>query len=193
MVRTRRTSTKAGAPTRIFVAAQAAPGRSDVPTALVDTRRLSRVPTAAGPTRRRTPARGPTSRTAPNDRALARWRGCCGYALGAGEQPALMSGLFIRSKNVAPVEVPSASLIGRVDLADAGREGVDHPPGVWFSEDCHEITITASVWASGTPPSDTATTSGSGWTLALQFAHPRLGHESKYAPIITRQRKEPCP
>jgi hypothetical protein len=27
--------------------------------------------------------------------------------------------------------------------------------------------------------------------LALQFAHPYLGHESKYAPIITRQRKEP--
>src|SRR5215813_15025395 len=28
---------------------------------------------------------------------------------------------------------------------------------------------------------------------ALQFAHPHLGHESKYTPIITRQRKEPCP
>jgi hypothetical protein len=32
-----------------------------------------------------------------------------------------------------------------------------------------------------------------GRTVALQFAHPHLGHESKYAPIITRQRKEPCP
>ena len=117
-----------------------------------------------------------------------------GFILWArASEPAFMSGLFIRSKNVAPVEVPSASLPGRAGLADVRREGVDHPPGVWFSEDCHEITITASVWASGTPPSDTATTSGSGWTLALQFAHPRLGHESKYAPIITRQRKEPCP
>jgi hypothetical protein len=23
------------------------------------------------------------------------------------------------------------------DLVDVGREVVDHPPGVWFSEDCH--------------------------------------------------------
>jgi len=44
-----------------------------------------------------------------------------------------------RSKNVAPVEVPLASLIGRTDLVDVGREGVDHPLGVWFGEDCHEI------------------------------------------------------
>jgi hypothetical protein len=65
-----------------------------------------------------------------------------GFILWArASEPAFMSGLFIRSKNVAPVEVPSASLLGRADLADVGREGVDHPPGVWFSEDCHEITI----------------------------------------------------
>src|SRR5262249_25263506 len=65
-----------------------------------------------------------------------------GFILWArASEPAFMSGLFIRSKNVAPVEVPSASLLGRADLADVGREGVDHPPGVWFSENCHEITI----------------------------------------------------
>jgi IrrE N-terminal-like domain len=59
-----------------------------------------------------------------------------GFILWArASEPAFMSGLFIRSKNVAPVEVPSASLLGRADLADVGREGVDHPPGVWFSED----------------------------------------------------------
>jgi superfamily I DNA/RNA helicase len=51
----------------------------------------------------------------------------------------------------------------------------------------------ARVSALGTRPSDTATTSGPGRALALQFAHPHLGHESKYAPIIARQRKEPCP
>jgi len=51
----------------------------------------------------------------------------------------------------------------------------------------------AFVSASGTPPSDTATMSGPSRALALQFAHPHLGHESKYAPIITRPRKEPCP
>jgi len=32
-----------------------------------------------------------------------------------------------------------------------------------------------------------------GRALALQLAHPHLGRENKYAPIITRQRKEPCP
>src|SRR5262245_2511044 len=44
-------------------------------------------------------------------------------------EPAFMSGLFIRSKNVAPVEVSSASLLGRADLADVGREGVRPPSG----------------------------------------------------------------
>src|SRR5262249_8163286 len=57
-------------------------------------------------------------------------------------EPAFMSGLFIRSKNVAPAEVPSASLLGRANLADVGREGVDHSPAVWFSEDCHETRFT---------------------------------------------------
>lgn len=37
--------------------------------------------------------------------------------------------------------MPSASLLGRADFADIGREGVDHPPGVWFNEDCTEITF----------------------------------------------------
>lgn len=55
--------------------------------------------------------------------------------------PAFKSGLFIRTKNVAPVEVPSASLLGRADFADVGREGVDHPPSVWFNEACTEITL----------------------------------------------------
>src|SRR5262249_48405295 len=65
-----------------------------------------------------------------------------GFILWArASEPAFMSGLFIRSKNVAPVEVPSASLLGRAHLADVGREGVDLPPGGWFSEDCHEFTI----------------------------------------------------
>ena len=39
------------------------------------------------------------------------------------------------------MELPSALLLGRADLADVGREGVEHPPGVWFEEDCDEITI----------------------------------------------------
>ena len=65
-----------------------------------------------------------------------------GYVLWArASEQAFKSGLFIRTKNVAPVEVPSASLLGRIDTADIGREGVVHPSGVWFNEDCTEITL----------------------------------------------------
>jgi hypothetical protein len=65
-----------------------------------------------------------------------------GFILWArASRPAFKSGLFIRTTNVAPVEVPVASLLGRADFADIGREGVDHPPGVWFNEDCTETTI----------------------------------------------------
>jgi hypothetical protein len=65
-----------------------------------------------------------------------------GFILWArASEPAFKSGLFIRTRNVPPVEVPLASLLGRADIADIGREGVQHPPGVWFNEDCTEITI----------------------------------------------------
>jgi hypothetical protein len=65
-----------------------------------------------------------------------------GFILWArASKPAFKSGLFIRTMNVAPVGVPAASLLGRADFADIGREGVDHPPGVWFNEDCTEIAI----------------------------------------------------
>lgn len=65
-----------------------------------------------------------------------------GFILWArASEPAFKTGLFIRTRNAPPVEVPSASLLGRADFADIGREGVDHPPGVWFNEDCTEITI----------------------------------------------------
>jgi hypothetical protein len=42
---------------------------------------------------------------------------------------------------MSPVEVPQNSLAHRPDFADIAREGVDHPPGVWFDENCHEITV----------------------------------------------------
>jgi Zn-dependent peptidase ImmA (M78 family) len=54
---------------------------------------------------------------------------------------AFKSGLFIRTRDVPPVEVPRNSLARRPDFADIAREGVDHPAGVWFSEDCKEITL----------------------------------------------------
>lgn len=54
---------------------------------------------------------------------------------------AFKTGLFIRTRGVPPVPVPQNSLIRRRDFADVAREGVIHPPGVWFDEDCTEITL----------------------------------------------------
>lgn len=54
---------------------------------------------------------------------------------------ALRSGLYYKTKNVPPVEVPSQSTVMRRDMADLAREGVEHPPGVWLAEACTEITI----------------------------------------------------
>ena len=56
-------------------------------------------------------------------------------------EPAYKSGLFIRTRKASPYEIPTNSLVGRCDLADIGREGVDHPAGVWFDEPCTEITL----------------------------------------------------
>ena len=54
---------------------------------------------------------------------------------------ALQSGRYFRTRNVSPVEVPANSLVTRPDLADIAREGVQHPPDVWFPEECTEISI----------------------------------------------------
>ena len=56
-------------------------------------------------------------------------------------KPAYKSGLFIRTRKASPYEIPANSLVGRRNLADIGREGVDHPAGVWFDEPCTEITL----------------------------------------------------
>jgi Zn-dependent peptidase ImmA (M78 family) len=54
---------------------------------------------------------------------------------------AFKSGIYIRTRGAPPVPVPVNSLIRRRDFADVAREGVLHPPGVWFNEDCTEITV----------------------------------------------------
>ena len=54
---------------------------------------------------------------------------------------AFKKGLFFRTRGVPPVPVPAASMIARRDFADLAREGVAHPPGVWFNEGCNEITL----------------------------------------------------
>lgn len=55
--------------------------------------------------------------------------------------PAFKTGRYFRTRLAAPIEVPSSSLIGRKDFADIAREGVEHPPGIWFDETCTEITL----------------------------------------------------
>ena len=94
--------------------------------------------------------------------------------------------LYIRSRLFSATrplnDPPSRS--PRRSISDHSKSGA-LPTSAWRAP--------AFVWASGTPPSDTAARSGPGRALALQFAHPHLGHESKYTPILTRQRKEPCP
>lgn len=56
-------------------------------------------------------------------------------------QPAFDSGIYIKTRGVQPVPVPSNSLVGRRDFADLAREGVQHPAGIWSREECTEITL----------------------------------------------------
>jgi IrrE N-terminal-like domain len=60
--------------------------------------------------------------------------------------PAFKTGRFIRSRNVPPVPVPAISLVGRREFADIAREGILHPAGVWFEEECTEMTLHADKY-----------------------------------------------
>ncbi len=65
-----------------------------------------------------------------------------GFVLWAkSSKPAYRTGLFIRTRKAPPHEIPTNSLMSRDDLADRGRDGVDHPAGVWFNEPCTEIAL----------------------------------------------------
>jgi IrrE N-terminal-like domain len=72
---------------------------------------------------------------------------------------ALKTGLFMRTKNAPPREVPLHSLARRKDLADIAKDGIKHPAGVWFDEECTEYTVHAdrydqviSILLFGSPP-----------------------------------------
>jgi len=84
-----------------------------------------------------------------------------------------------------PAELVDSQIAAQAAACGTSKMSGASPTSAWRAP--------AFFSASGTPPSDTATTSGPGRALALLFAHHHLGHESKYAPIITRQRKESCP
>ncbi|MBA4130674.1 MAG: hypothetical protein C0519_04540 [Hyphomicrobium sp.] len=66
-----------------------------------------------------------------------------GYVLWSkSSQAALKTGRYFRTRGDAPpVPIPASAVTGRVDLRDIGKEGIDHPAGVWFDEDCTEYTI----------------------------------------------------
>jgi hypothetical protein len=55
--------------------------------------------------------------------------------------PAFKTGHYMRTRSGPPIEVPAQSLIGRRDMADIARDGILHPPGVWFEEECTELTL----------------------------------------------------
>ena len=55
-------------------------------------------------------------------------------------EPALKTGAFFRT-SAGPIEIPEASLAATQDLLVDGRSGLQHGPGVWFSEEVREMTI----------------------------------------------------
>lgn len=65
-----------------------------------------------------------------------------GYVLWArSSQKALRSGVFIRTVNVPPVELPSKSLAARTDLLSRGKGVAEHDASVWLNEACREETL----------------------------------------------------
>jgi hypothetical protein len=64
-----------------------------------------------------------------------------GWLKSGGPGATLKSRLYMRTSSASPIEVPENSLIRRKDLAEIAREGIRHPPEVWFDEDCTELTI----------------------------------------------------
>jgi hypothetical protein len=54
--------------------------------------------------------------------------------------PALKTGRYFKTSG-PPVELPTASAVGQNRFTIDVRNGVDHPSGVWFEEECREMTI----------------------------------------------------
>jgi hypothetical protein len=59
----------------------------------------------------------------------------------ASSKAALKTGRFYRPRSSSPIEVPAASLVGRQEFTSRARQGAAHAAGVWFDEDCEEITL----------------------------------------------------
>jgi len=59
----------------------------------------------------------------------------------ASSKAALKTGRFYRTRSSPPIEIPPASLVGRHEFTHRARQGAAHTAGIWFDEDCEEITL----------------------------------------------------
>ena len=65
-----------------------------------------------------------------------------GFILWArSSEPALMSGVFFRTANVAPVEIPDQSLAAKRTSIDGSKGKTEHDGGVWFHDSCEEQVL----------------------------------------------------
>lgn len=64
-----------------------------------------------------------------------------GYILWArSSEAAFKSGVYIKTSGLV-IPVPENSAAARPDYFANAREGIQHPPGVWFPEACQEMSI----------------------------------------------------
>lgn len=64
-----------------------------------------------------------------------------GFILWArSSEAAFKSGVYIKTSGQV-VAVPEASIAACPDAFGDTRQGINHPPGVWFPEQCHEMSI----------------------------------------------------
>lgn len=55
--------------------------------------------------------------------------------------PAVKTGLFFKTTNNSPIDVPEASPSAGPELSKLKNETIKHDAGVWFAEPCEEITL----------------------------------------------------
>ena len=69
-----------------------------------------------------------------------------GFVLSARSTTAAYeSGVFIKTKDVPPVEIPPGSLTA-TSLIPGSKHVTEHPPHVWFPESCRECAMTTSTY-----------------------------------------------
>ncbi|MCP5366706.1 MAG: ImmA/IrrE family metallo-endopeptidase [Hyphomicrobiales bacterium] len=65
-----------------------------------------------------------------------------GFILWArSSQPAFKSGLYFKTRNVPPVEIPTSSLAAQRRLVSGPAGEADHDRGVWLNQPCKEFVV----------------------------------------------------